>query len=283
MKTLIHATLAGLLIIGVATAGYFMKSKSLIVDGQLEPNYAEMVPSSFGEWTLQPQIRLVKPVEDDALANRIYSQMEGRGYKDRDGNMVMLLLAYGPRQVDRLQLHRPEICYVAEGFRVSPPIPATLEIEPGRPPLAVSRLIARRENRVERITYWMRIGDHVVSTVFSRQLTKVGYGLRGLIADGVLVRVSTINLDEQTANEVQTRFLQAMFKAIDAGNLLHFVGAQAPMLRPGAPAQRLRLSGGGFDLGILLDRVQHVARTETFINRRRGRQPVSALQGSSLA
>jgi EpsI family protein len=243
MRTLIHAALAALLILGVATAGYAMKSKTLMAAGLLEPSYAEMVPESFGEWKLMPQVRLVTPVDEDSLEKRIYSQMVGRAYADASGNMVMLLLAYGPRQSDRLQLHRPEVCYVAEGFRVSPLTPATIQLEPGRPPLEVSKLVARREGRVERVTYWMRIGDHVVSTLFRRQVTTLTYGLQGLIADGVLVRVSTVNMDEKTSDEVQGRFLQAMLEAVSTPHLQHFVGAQAPNLRIGAPGQRIRTLG----------------------------------------
>jgi EpsI family protein len=240
MRIMIHASLAGLLILGAATAGYVMKTKSLMVDKRIQPNYAELVPETFGEWKLLPHIRLVTPVEDDSLANRIYSQMVGRAYADKSGNMVMLLMAYGPRQSDRLQLHRPEICYVAEGFRVSPLQSATLEVEPGRPPLDVSKLVARREGRVERITYWMRIGDEVVSTLFRRQMTTVGYGLQGLIADGVLVRVSTLNMDEATANDVHSRFLRDMLKSVGSGELQHFVGSQAPLIRAGAGGSQRR-------------------------------------------
>lgn len=233
MKIVTHAILASSLILGVATAGYAMKSKSLMVDRREQPNYSELVPNAFGEWKLLPHIRLVVPVEEDALANRIYSQMVGRGYADRSGNVVMLLIAYGPRQIDKLQLHRPEICYVAEGFRVSALQPSTLEIEPGRPPLEVSKLVARREGRVERITYWMRIGDHVVSSLFRRQLTTVSYGLQGLIADGALLRISTVNMDEETANEVQARFIRDLLKAISSENLAYFVGSKAEELRIG--------------------------------------------------
>lgn len=235
MKIFGQAVMAGCLVLGVATAGYTAKDKSQIVDKTSEPNYTALMPEAFGEWKLLPQIRLVVPTDDDALANRIYSQMIGRAYADKAGNTVMLLLAYGPNQVDRLQLHRPEICYVAEGFRVSGLRPTTLEVEPGRAPLEVSKMVARREGRTERITYWMRIGDHVVSTLFRRQLTTTAYGLRGVIADGVLVRVSTINLDERTAEEVQSRFIRDMLTTVSMPDLRHFVGAQAPAIRAGLP------------------------------------------------
>ena len=33
----------------------------------------------------------------------------------------MLMIAYGESQSDRLQLHHPEVCYTAQGFRVTRP------------------------------------------------------------------------------------------------------------------------------------------------------------------
>jgi EpsI family protein len=224
------------MILIVSTVSYAMKTKSVIIDGKAEPDYAKLIPEEFGDWKLLPQIRLVVPIEEDALANRIYSQMVGRAYADKAGNTVMLLMAYGPKQVDKLQLHRPEICYVAEGFRVSGLQAAQLEVEPGRPSLNVSKLVARRENRVERITYWMRVGDDVVSTLFRRQMTSLRYGLQGLIPDGVLIRVSTINLDEASSNEVHARFLRDMLVTVRHADLRHFVGGQAPVVRAGGSA-----------------------------------------------
>jgi EpsI family protein len=223
--TVLNTALAALVVMAVALAAYVMKTKSPLIDKAAEPDYAALVPESFAGWRLVPQIRLVTPVEDDALANRIYSQMIGRAYVDNDGNTVMLLIAYGPRQIDRLQLHRPEICYIAEGFRVSGLTPFSAAILPDGGVLPLSKLVARREGRVERITYWMRIGDDVVSTLFRRQLTTLGYGLRGVIADGVLVRVSSINVDADTADEVHQRFLRDMLAAVDKGQLKQFIGS----------------------------------------------------------
>lgn len=238
MKVIVHAALAGLLIIGTAAAGEIFKAKTLLADKSPPVDYAAIVPEAFGNWTLVPSIRLVTPVDDDALSNQIYAQMVGRGYSDKAGNIVMLLIAYGPRQSDRLQLHRPEICYVAEGFRVSKPQATTLRLGGGQPQLEVSRLIAQRSSRTERVTYWMRIGEDVVSTLVGRQIAKVQYGLRGLIPDGVLIRISTINMDPATSDELQTAFLRDLFKALKPQDYAHLVGKLPLRVADGAPAAR---------------------------------------------
>ena len=70
----------------------------------------------------------------------------------------MLMVAYGESQSDRLQLHHPEVCYTAQGFRVSRTSAIKLDYSPSAPPLKLTRLVAQREERVEPISYWMRIG-----------------------------------------------------------------------------------------------------------------------------
>ena len=87
-----------------------------------------MIARQFGEWTEVPGLQLVRPTEPDALECQLYSQEFGRGYFDRGGHVVMPMIAYGPSQSDRLQLHCPEECYVAEGFHVSPPF-----VQPANP------------------------------------------------------------------------------------------------------------------------------------------------------
>src|SRR5579871_1683637 len=56
----------------------------------------------------------------------------------------MLMVAYGESQSDRLQLHHPEVCYTAQGFRVSKTSSAKLAYSPSEPPLKVTRLVAAR-------------------------------------------------------------------------------------------------------------------------------------------
>ncbi|XSC45499.1 exosortase C-terminal domain/associated protein EpsI [Bradyrhizobium sp. RDT10] len=89
------------------------------------PSLETVIPRQFGTWTLVPEISPVRPADPDAyvqpdpLAGKIYSQEVGRGYTDGHGNIVMLMVAYGPVQNYRLKSHRPEICYTANGFRIS--------------------------------------------------------------------------------------------------------------------------------------------------------------------
>ena len=73
----------------------------------------------FGEWKPVEGLNVVAPAPPDALEREVYNQEASRGFIDPDGNIVMLMVAYGESQSDRLQLHHPEVCYTAQGFRVS--------------------------------------------------------------------------------------------------------------------------------------------------------------------
>src|ERR1039458_9729681 len=112
------------------------------------PNLETIIPRQFGEWKIVPSVGLVTPtdvgyVEPDQLS-QIYSQEVARGYADRNGNMVMLLVAYGPVQNYRLKSHMPEMCYNAAGFRVSKKSVSELSYRDGAQPLTFSRLIAAK-------------------------------------------------------------------------------------------------------------------------------------------
>src|SRR5258708_9675707 len=58
------------------------------------------IPRQFGAWTLVPNMQPITPadpegvVDPDSKTGQIYSQEVGRGYVDRSGNGVMLMVAY---------------------------------------------------------------------------------------------------------------------------------------------------------------------------------------------
>jgi EpsI family protein len=188
------------------------------------------IPRQFGEWTLVPNVTPVTPadpegfVDPDANSSRIYSQEVGRAYVDRSGNIVMLLVAYGPVQNYRLKAHRPEMCYTAAGFRVSEKHFTELSYNGTDHPLKLARLTAERESRFEPISYWMRVGNDITTGVIDRQIIRIKYGLRGLIPDGALIRVSTLGLSEQASYTVQDQFIRDLLAAVDPQARKFFTG-----------------------------------------------------------
>ena len=99
-------------------------------------NIDQHLPTTFGDWKPVAGLNVVTPPPPDSLEREVYNQEASRGFVDPDGNVVMLVVAYGESQSDRLQLHHPEVCYTAQGFRVSwpsRPMPARLRVALWRP------------------------------------------------------------------------------------------------------------------------------------------------------
>jgi EpsI family protein len=188
------------------------------------------IPREFGAWRLAPNVQPITPtdqegvVDPDAKNGQIYSQEVGRSYLDRSGNLVMLMVAYGPVQNYRLKAHRPEMCYTAAGFRISQKHGEELVYNKGQHPLKLTRLVAEREARFEPISYWMRVGNDVATGVVDRQIIRLKYGLRGIIPDGALIRVSTIGLSQEMSFRVQDQFIRDFLAAIAPGDRNFFTG-----------------------------------------------------------
>lgn len=191
------------------------------------------IPRQFDGWTEVPNMQPIVPadpegvVDPDANNGRIYSQEVGRGYVDRSGNVVMLLVAYGPVQNYRLKAHRPEMCYTAAGFRISGKHADQLTLGNEQNPLKLTRLIAQREARFEPISYWMRVGNDIATGVVDRQIIRLKYGLRGIIPDGALIRISTVGLSEEMAFKVQDRFIRDFLAAVAPQDREFFAGTRS--------------------------------------------------------
>ncbi len=196
-----------------------------------EFDLSKVIPRQFAMWTYVPSIGLVTPTVTDAeddpaprTATAVYDQVLGRGYRDANGNIVMLMVAYGAAQDSQLKAHRPELCYVAAGFRVSNKSQATVSYHDGSRPLTLTRLIAQRESRLEPLSYWMRIGSEISHGVIDRQLIRLKYGLHGVVPDGVLIRVSTVGLAPQASFKLQDAFIRDLLAAIRPEDLDFFTG-----------------------------------------------------------
>ncbi|WP_024343137.1 exosortase-associated protein EpsI, V-type [Bradyrhizobium japonicum] len=213
--------LASIAIAGTAIAAEVFAPRKLMARTAASQSLETVIPKQFGTWKLVPEISPVKPVDPEAyvqppdpLAAKVYSQEVARGYTDGAGNIVMLLVAYGPVQNYKLKAHRPEICYTANGFRVSNKNSSNLNYSGGA--LKVTRLIAERESRYEPITYWMKIGNDISNGVVDNQLSRLKYGLRGIIPDGALFRISTIGLSKEASFKLQDQFITDLLTALPA-------------------------------------------------------------------
>src|SRR3546814_6209284 len=100
----------------------------------------------------------VLPQDEVSRSAQLYSQLVSRVYAGSGRDAVMMVIAYGDSQSDTLQLHRPEVCYEAAGFKITRSEPVAFDVGL-RAPLTGRYVVAEAAYRKEAILYWTRIGD----------------------------------------------------------------------------------------------------------------------------
>lgn len=84
--------------------------------------------------------------------------------------------------------------------------------------------MAVRGNRTEPITYWVTVGDKAVLSGIDQKLQQIRYGLSGNVPDGMLVRVSTLGIDEDQAYKLQEAFVRDMLAVVSVNERNRLVG-----------------------------------------------------------
>ena len=226
----VQVALAAVAIVATAILAQVLTPRELMARTSASLDLQKIIPQKFGTWTFVPSISPVTPpdpegyVQPDKLSAKLYSQEVARGYSDGRGNIVMLLVAYGPVQNYRLKAHRPEICYTAQGFRVFDLFKSEVAYRDATAPIKLTRLTTERETRLEPVSYWMRVGNDIATGPVESQIIRLKYGLRGIVPDGALVRVSTIGLSPEVAFKLQDQFIRDLLAAIPSGELKFFTG-----------------------------------------------------------
>lgn len=184
----------------------------------------DQVPKVFGDWRSEENggAMIINPQAAQQL-DSLYSDTLSRTYVNSKGERIMLSLAYGRLQSRELQVHKPEVCYVAQGFQIGPL--TKTDIAGPNQSIPVMRLTARQGKRVEPITYWIRSGDDLVRGWFEQNKSRMSAGFKGVINDGFLVRVSSISTVESAAYIYQEQFIIELLKAIRPEHQQMFLGA----------------------------------------------------------
>jgi len=210
-----RAVVAAALMVGGAGAAAWAKPTRQLADEIGIPDLQSLFPKRFGGWREDTSIPVILPSPDvQALLDRIYNQVLARTYINADGQRIMLSVAYGGDQSDGTSAHRPEVCYPAQGFAISTNDASTLTLEEGKR-IPVRRLMSRLGGRAEPITYWIVVGGEVVTSGIGQKLAQLRYGVRGVIADGMLVRVSSIDPEPKRAFAVHDRFVTDLLRGLD--------------------------------------------------------------------
>jgi EpsI family protein len=135
-------------------------------------------------------------VPQDNEPSRFYEQELARAYGGTGLPLVMLAIAYASRQDERLEVHRPEVCYSAQGFELTAARSIDVRLAAGLEIPAVT-LIARRHDRSEQIVYWTRIGKLFPRNPTEQKFAALRSSLALQIPDGMLVRISTLGMSKK--------------------------------------------------------------------------------------
>jgi EpsI family protein len=214
----------GLSMLGAFGLSYALTPKRLIANEESAINLKTMIPQQFGDWKTDETIVPLQPnPELQSAIDKVYNQTLTRTYINSKGEQIMLSIAYGADQGDNVQIHLPEGCYRGQGFAVSDKTESVMQTLFGKIP--VSRLVATMGARNEPITYWVVVGGEVARDNWEMKKAKLRYAFKGEIADGLLIRVSSITPDAERGYALQQDFSGAMLKAIPVQYRSRLIGS----------------------------------------------------------
>ena len=197
-----------------------------------EPVLAQTVPSMFGEWkevsSVAEQVDPGKNTDEPSM-DRPYDDVLMRTYGNSRGDVVLLTLAYGRNQRQEVKIHRPDVCYTAQGFSlVNRSHIAFPVIGIGGRPVEGMRMLVTAPGRTEAVSYWIRIGDEFSDNAWAIRYHIFQQGISGRAVDGMLVRVSQIVSGADAASaeryRVQERFLADLVHALPKSARRQLVG-----------------------------------------------------------
>jgi len=184
------------------------------------PDFEKIIPAKFGEWTqiADPFTQVGLTTGGNDLASQLYDTIVMRTYANKNGDRVMLAIAYAREQKQDIKIHRPEVCYVAQGFQLLSKTNNNMNVSIATP-INAQRLLVSNQNRYETVSYWIRIGDDYPESGMSARLKILRDGLKGKVLDGVLVRVSTAISDPSAAADAYKRQEAFLVELVSATKL----------------------------------------------------------------
>ena len=193
------------------------------------PALDAVIPKQFGNWQVLPNNAIQVDVAlnaNEATRDRPYDDLLSRTYSNGQ-SVIMLALAYGSQQRQEVKIHRPELCYPAQGLAVTSLAPTSFPIHsPSNTPVTGQRMVAKAgPGAIELVSYWIRIGSTFSDSPWLTRYVIIREGLAGKMTDGILVRVSQRvpeNADPEPYFQAQEKFLAELVSAtpVDGKKLL---------------------------------------------------------------
>ncbi len=172
--------------------------------------FDKWVPDAVGPWRFVTSSGVVLPTPD-ALMDRLYDDVVTRVYQAPGRSVVMIAIAYNNIQDGVVQLHRPEVCYPAGGFTLTPTRPVEIVARGNR--IGANFFTAASDERTEQILYFTRIGDAFPNSWAQQRLAVIKDNLLGRIPDGMLFRASVLSTDARSAVATLSDFIRRFDEA----------------------------------------------------------------------
>lgn len=234
MNARIAAAICAAMMACAAGAAVALAPTAMLANVLKRPPLSSQIVESFGDWQLDKSgVSAVVNPQAQAVLDKIYSDIASLTYVNRDGYRIMLSIAYGRDQRDAMQLHYPEVCYPAQGFTVQSNHVARLDTALGA--IDVRRLVTDLGGRrPEPVTYWTTVGNKAVLGGLDKKFAEMSYGFAGIVPDGLLFRVSSIDPDTARAFTRQEAFVREFLAASTPAAQARFAGLGPLALRAGA-------------------------------------------------
>ncbi len=217
----ISARAAVLLLVPMALAqalALWMTPEPVVVG--TPPNLETLIPKRFAGWVEVPspylQVDLSVGEPGQTSNEQPYDAVALKTYRNAEGEQIMLALAYARQQRQEVKIHRPEICYQAQGFVQLDHRSASFAI-PGIASVPGDRFLMQNKNRIEAVSYWIRIGDAFPEGGLDTRMKLLRDGLDGKVPDGILVRASSLinaPAEASDAYRLQDDFLKDFVAAL---------------------------------------------------------------------
>ncbi|MCI5045568.1 MAG: EpsI family protein [Aquisalinus sp.] len=180
------------------------------------PELSVLLPETFGDWSIVNHGTYIRPLEqlEEDHISTLY-----RTYKHTSGKTISLVIAFGLAKGDAVRLHQPDVCYKAQGYTVKR-INSSGEKTDLWP---TGRLVADNGIRQETITYWLRVGDKVVTSAGGQQFANLQAGL-GHSVDSSLVRISTNGQLSQQTLALHSMFIDDLMEAVSSEAVSLLIG-----------------------------------------------------------
>lgn len=203
------------------------------VDNKI-PDFRNVISENFNDWSMvQSRYQSISvSVEDERNIDQPYDSILMETFQNNSsGESIMLAIAYGANQQQEIKIHRPELCYPAQGFKIErlSELPYKVALNGQVYSFNLTKIISQSKQRKELTLYWIRIGDTISSNPWEIRWNILKGGLSKKIPDGILVRTSQVLLGDMSVEnsiKIQKEFINGLLKGIvnkDKSNLSLFI------------------------------------------------------------